>query len=134
MKNHDFGVSGKEKEKKERPRLSINGMPWQMARPEEVLIVQDENDPESIIQEVMKDTDAIMLYKSMRETLIYLTNLDVEDTEHIMRRTLAKQVDGSEWKWETLNTLCPLLFLGGTFPSKIVRGTGDKSRKIINFH
>ena len=34
-----------------------------MARPEEVLIVQDENDPESIIQEVMKDTDAIMLYK-----------------------------------------------------------------------
>jgi exportin-1 len=77
-----------------------------MARPEEVLIVQDENDPESIIQEVMKDTDAIMLYKSMRETLIYLTNLDVEDTEHIMRRTLAKQVDGSEWKWETLNTLC----------------------------
>ena len=40
-----------------------------MARPEEVLIVQDENDPESIIQEVMKDTDAIMLYKSMRPCL-----------------------------------------------------------------
>jgi exportin-1 len=72
---------------------------------QEVLIVQDENDPESIIQEVMKDTDAIMLYKSMRETLIYLTNLDVEDTEHIMQETLRRQVDGSEWKWETLNTV-----------------------------
>ena len=77
-----------------------------MARPEEVLIVQDENDPESIIQEVMKDTDAIMLYKSMRETLIYLTNLDVEDTEQIMQETLRRQVDGSAWDWNTLNTLC----------------------------
>jgi exportin-1 len=42
----------------------------------------------------------------MRETLIYLTNLDVEDTERIMQETLSKQVDGTEWNWNTLNTLC----------------------------
>ena len=75
-----------------------------MARPEEVLIVEDDNG--EIVKEVMKDTDAIMLYKSMRETLIYLTNLNVDNTETIMQQKLQRQVDGSEWDWNKLNTLC----------------------------
>ena len=81
-----------------------------MARPEEVLIVEDDNG--EIVKEVMKDTDAIMLYKSMRETLIYLTNLNVENTESIMQEKLRRQVDGSDWDvstshaWNKLNTLC----------------------------
>lgn len=38
-----------------------------MAKPEEVIVV--ENDQGEVIREYMKDTDAISMYKSMRETL-----------------------------------------------------------------
>ena len=61
-----------------------------MPKPEEVLIVEDENG--EIVRETMKDTDAIILYKSMRETLIFLTHLDYEDTQNIMLEKLAAQV------------------------------------------
>ena len=54
----------------------------------------------------MKEIDTIVLYKSMRELLVYLTHLDVVDTETILTEKLAKQVDGSEWSWQNLNTLC----------------------------
>lgn len=75
-----------------------------MVRPEEVLIV--ENDEGEIVREFVKESDTIQLYKSMRETLVYLTHLDVVDTEDIMRDKLAKQIDGSEWSWRNINTLC----------------------------
>ncbi|SNX83847.1 probable CRM1 - nuclear export factor, exportin [Melanopsichium pennsylvanicum] len=75
-----------------------------MVKPEEVLIV--ENDEGEIVREFMKESDTIVLYKSMREVLVYLTHLDVLDTENIMTEKLAKQVDGSEWSWANLNTLC----------------------------
>lgn len=54
----------------------------------------------------MKEIDTIVLYKQMRELLVYLTHLDVVDTENILTEKLAKQVDGSEWSWQNLNTLC----------------------------
>lgn len=54
----------------------------------------------------MKESDTIVLYKSMRELLVYLTHLDVSDTETILTSKLAKQVDGAEWSWGNLNTLC----------------------------
>ncbi|PPR03954.1 hypothetical protein CVT26_001159 [Gymnopilus dilepis] len=75
-----------------------------MVKPEEVLIV--ENDEGEIVREFMKEIDTIVLYKSMRELLVYLTHLDVQDTETILTEKLAKQVDGSEWSWNNLNTLC----------------------------
>ncbi|TFK27374.1 hypothetical protein FA15DRAFT_211104 [Coprinopsis marcescibilis] len=75
-----------------------------MVKPEEVLIV--ENDEGEIVREFMKESDTIVLYKSMRELLVYLTHLDVADTETILTEKLAKQVDGSEWSWNNLNTLC----------------------------
>ncbi|KAL7003799.1 Exportin-1 [Sarracenia purpurea var. burkii] len=50
-----------------------------MAKPEEVLIVEDENG--NIVRETMKDNDVLVQYKIMRETLIYLSHLDHEDTE-----------------------------------------------------
>lgn len=75
-----------------------------MAKPEEVLVV--ENEQGEVVREFMKDTDAINMYKSMRETLVYLTHLDYADTEHIMTEKLYKQVDGTEWSWKNLNTLC----------------------------
>ncbi len=70
----------------------------------QVLVV--ENDEGEIVREHLKEIDTIVLYKSMRELLIYLTHLDVVDTEAILTRKLAKQVDGTEWSWQNLNTLC----------------------------
>eukprot|EP00118_Oscarella_pearsei_P024873 m.306992 g.306992 ORF g.306992 m.306992 type:complete len:1067 (+) comp41797_c0_seq1:376-3576(+) len=75
-----------------------------MAKPEEVLIV--ENDQGEVVREFMKDTDAINMYKNMRETLVYLTHLDYSDTERIMTEKMQNQVNGSEWSWKNLNTLC----------------------------
>jgi len=54
----------------------------------------------------MKENDTIVLYKSMRELLVYLTHLDVQDMENILTDKLQRQVDGSEWSWQNLNTLC----------------------------
>ncbi|KAI9320987.1 nuclear export factor CRM1 [Dichotomocladium elegans] len=75
-----------------------------MVKPEEVLIV--ENDEGEIVREFVKESDTIVLYKSMKEVLVYLTNLDVKDTEQIMTEKLARQMDGSEWSWQNLNKLC----------------------------
>ncbi|KAK4228450.1 CRM1 C terminal-domain-containing protein [Podospora fimiseda] len=75
-----------------------------MVRPEEVLIV--ENDEGEIVREFVKETDTVQLYKTIRECLVYLTHLDVVDTEAIMTDKLQRQVDGSEWSWHNCNVLC----------------------------
>lgn len=75
-----------------------------MVRPEEVLIV--ENEEGEIVREFVKETDTVQLYKTIRECLVYLTHLDVVDTEQIMTEKLARQVDGTEWSWHNCNVLC----------------------------
>lgn len=75
-----------------------------MVRPEEVLVV--ENDEGEIVREFVKESDTVQLYKTIRECLVYLTHLDVLDTENIMTEKLARQVDGSEWSWHNCNVLC----------------------------
>lgn len=75
-----------------------------MAKPEEVLIVENENG--EVVREFMKDTNAINLYKTMRETLVFLTHLDYADTERIMTEKLINQMNGTEFSWRNLNTLC----------------------------
>jgi exportin-1 len=75
-----------------------------MAKPEEVIVVEDENG--NIVRETMKDNDVLAQYKLMRETLIYLSHLDHDDTEHLMLDKLANQLNGKEYAWATLNTLC----------------------------
>lgn len=75
-----------------------------MAKPEEVLIVEDENG--NIVRETMKDNDVLVQYKIMRETLIYLSHLDHDDTEKQMLKKLSKQLSGEDWNWNNLNTLC----------------------------
>lgn len=80
------------------------------------MIVEEEGE---VVREVTKDVDAIILYKTMRyaplsvasahwrrETLIYLTHLDPEDTQAIMLEKLQNQVNDREWSWANLNTLC----------------------------
>lgn len=51
-----------------------------------------ENDEGEIVRESLKESDTIVLYKSMKEVLVYLTNLDVADTEEIMTNKLQRQV------------------------------------------
>jgi exportin-1 len=75
-----------------------------MAKPEEVIVVINENNEP--VRELVKDTDSLVLYKTMRETLVYLTHLDYRDTETKMIDKLQSQVNGSEWSWKNLNTLC----------------------------
>lgn len=75
-----------------------------MAKPEEVLIVEDENG--EIVRETTKDTDAITLYKTMRETLVFLTHLDTTNTEEIMLSKLTRQINNTEWSFQNLNSLC----------------------------
>ena len=67
-----------------------NIMISRMAKPEEVLVVENENG--EVVREFMKDTNSINLYKNMRETLVYLTHLDYFDTERIMTEKLNNQV------------------------------------------
>ncbi len=45
-----------------------------MVKPKEVLIVIDENG--EAVEELYEDTETHSLYETMRETMIYLTNLD----------------------------------------------------------
>lgn len=75
-----------------------------MVRPEEVLVV--ENDEGEIVREFVKETDTIQLYETQRQVLVYLTHLNVVDTENIMNDKLSKQIDETEWLWNNINTLC----------------------------
>eukprot|EP00656_Telonema_subtile_P036866 TRINITY_DN4092_c0_g1_i2.p1 TRINITY_DN4092_c0_g1~~TRINITY_DN4092_c0_g1_i2.p1 ORF type:complete len:1133 (-),score=347.86 TRINITY_DN4092_c0_g1_i2:112-3510(-) len=77
---------------------------FRMAKPEEVLIVEDENG--DIVRETMPDTDSIQLYRSMKSTLVYLTHLDPQDTQEIMLSKLELQVNGTLWDRNILNKLC----------------------------
>ncbi|KIK56050.1 hypothetical protein GYMLUDRAFT_248248 [Collybiopsis luxurians FD-317 M1] len=81
-----------------------------MVKPEEVLIVENEED--EVVREHLQETDTIVLYKMMRELMLYLTHLDVVDTERILTEKLERQMNkkdgssGDEWSWGNLNTLC----------------------------
>jgi exportin-1 len=75
-----------------------------MAKPEEVIIVEDDNG--EIVRETTKDTEVIAQYKTMKESLVYLTHLNYEDTESIMLEKLDLQVAGGMFTWNGLNTLC----------------------------
>ena len=45
-----------------------------------------ENDEGEVVREFMKETDTIVLYKQMREVLVYLTHLDVRSHLRLTRR------------------------------------------------
>ena len=81
-----------------------------MAKPEEVLVVENENG--EVVREFMKDTNSINLYKNMRETLVYLTHLDYFDTERIMTEKLNNQVCNWFILTDIFITHCFNFFLG----------------------
>lgn len=59
-----------------------------------------------MVREHIKESETVVLYKSMRTVLVYLTHLDVHDTEDILTEKLLQQMNGTEWSWKSLNTLC----------------------------
>lgn len=65
-----------------------------VALPLQVIVVEDENG--NIVRETMKDNDVLMQYRAMRETLVYLSHLDHDDTEQIMLEKLRLQVKPSD--------------------------------------
>lgn len=76
-----------------------------MAKPEEVIVVEDENG--NVVRESMKDTDVLARYKTMHETLVYLAHLDHDDTETQMLEKLKSLLAGREEPgWANLNRLC----------------------------
>ncbi|KDN42106.1 hypothetical protein RSAG8_06964, partial [Rhizoctonia solani AG-8 WAC10335] len=80
-----------------------------MVKPEEVLVV--ENDEGEVVREFLKESDTIVLYKAMREVLVYLTHLDVLDTENILTEKLAKQYPRFlKAHWKFLKTVVNKLF------------------------
>jgi len=85
--------------------VSLDQVLWYLeSQPLQVLIV--ENDEGEIVRETMREVEIVVIYKAMRELLVYLTHLDVVDMEQILLDKLSKQIDGSEWSWNNLNTLC----------------------------
>lgn len=53
-----------------------------MVKPKEVLIVIDDNG--EAVEEVFDDTEIISVYETMRETLVYLTNIDKTGVERVI--------------------------------------------------
>jgi exportin-1 len=75
-----------------------------MAKPEEVIVV--ENDDGEIVREMNPNLEVIAQYKTMREAIVLLTNLDYDDTEKILLEKLDLQVSRDKFTWIGLNTLC----------------------------
>jgi exportin-1 len=78
-------------------------MVTRMAKPEEILIA--DNGLGEIIRYHMKETDNLVTYKTMKETLVFLTHLDYDDTISIMLQKLEAQTM-NDFSWTGLNTLC----------------------------
>jgi exportin-1 len=53
-----------------------------MAKPKEVLIIINE-DGEAVEEEI-EDSETIQIYETMRETLVYLTNIDKIGVERVI--------------------------------------------------
>ena len=53
-----------------------------MVKPKEVLVVVNEDG--EAVEDVFDDTETISLYETMRETLVYLTNIDKIGVERVI--------------------------------------------------
>nr|UXY87163.1 importin beta-related nuclear transport receptor [Cryptomonas sp.] len=75
-----------------------------MVKPEEVLIIEDENG--LIIREVTRDTESIALYYKEKDILIYLAKSDEQYVRQIILEKLSFQFNKNTWNRATLNSLC----------------------------
>jgi len=65
-----------------------------------------ENEDGELVREELKDNDTSALHQSMKQVLTYLTHLDKTNTTDVLKSKLSKQVDGTQWSWQNLNSLC----------------------------
>jgi exportin-1 len=76
-----------------------------MAKPEEVLVVVDENG--NAVEELITDSETVALYKTMRANLVYLTNIDSTRVYKIMTQTLDDLLaNEANFTFDKLNKLC----------------------------
>lgn len=76
-----------------------------MAKPKEVLVVIDENG--EAVEEHFDDTETISIYETMRETLIFLTNIDTPAMDRVIQARLDKLTgDKTFFSFDRLNKLC----------------------------
>lgn len=76
-----------------------------MAKPKEVLVVIDEDG--EAVEEVFDDTEMISLYETMRDTLIYLTNIDKVGVDRVIQHRLDKITQDKQFfTFDRLNKLC----------------------------
>ena len=77
----------------------------QMAKPQEVLVVIDESG--DAVEEHFDDTENIAVYEQMRETLIFLTNIDTQAMDRVIQNRLDKITgDKNYFTFDRLNKLC----------------------------
>jgi exportin-1 len=84
--------------------------------PAQVIVVEDENG--NVVRETMKDTDVLARYKTMHETLVYLSHLDHEDTEQQMLEKLRLQVRAREAAGRVMVWACGCAVVPGGLPGR----------------
>ena len=81
-----------------------------MVKPKEVLVVIDENG--EAVEEVFDDTETISVYETMRETLVYLTNVDKTGVDRVIQMRLDRITQDKTYfkfdkdSFDKLNKLC----------------------------
>lgn len=76
-----------------------------MAKPKEVLVEVDENGNAVSVQ--IDDVETIHIYEQMRETLIFLTNIDTSSMDKCIQNRLDKITTDKEYfSFDRLNKLC----------------------------
>jgi exportin-1 len=76
-----------------------------MAKPKEVLVVVDENG--EAVEENFDDVETIHIYESMKETLVFLCNIDNAAMDKCIQGRLDRLTqDRAKISFEHLNKLC----------------------------
>lgn len=81
-----------------------NMMIDRMAKPKEVSVV--ENEDGHVVHETIEDTEVIAQHKTMREVLVYLTNLNCGETERILLEKLRAHAEGGTFSRNNVNAVC----------------------------
>ncbi|CAD2214341.1 exportin-1 [Angomonas deanei] len=73
-----------------------------MAKPKEVIIVVEDG---QVYRERVQDVEEVQMFELMQRTMITYTLLNVTDTRQIIISLLSRQLDGSEFTFDNINSL-----------------------------